>query len=57
MYNNISYNFQEMLKFSAEHNVYPIVETFKFEEFPTAFDKLENGRPHYRCVVNIKDWA
>jgi D-arabinose 1-dehydrogenase-like Zn-dependent alcohol dehydrogenase len=46
-----------MNKFCAEHNIYPVVETFSFEDFPAAFDKLENGRPHYRCVVNVKDWA
>ena len=46
-----------MLQFSVDHNVYPICETFAFEDFPKAFDKLENGRPKFRCVVNVKDWA
>lgn len=32
-----------MLEYSAAHNIYPIVETFEFEEFPQAFDKMEKG--------------
>jgi D-arabinose 1-dehydrogenase-like Zn-dependent alcohol dehydrogenase len=48
---------EEMLQFSVDHNVYPICETFAFEDFPKAFDHLENGRPKFRCVVNVKDWA
>jgi len=46
-----------MLTFSAEHNVYPIVEKFNFDNFPAAFEKLENGRPKFRVVVNVQDWA
>ena len=26
-------------------------------DWAKAFDKLENGRPHFRCVVNMKDFA
>ena len=47
---------RNMLKFCAEKDVYPIVEEFPFEEMPTAFEKLENGRPLFRCVVNMKDY-
>jgi uncharacterized zinc-type alcohol dehydrogenase-like protein len=47
----------QMLPLCAEKDIYPIVEEFSFEDFPKAFDKLENGRPHFRCVVNVKDWA
>lgn len=32
-------------------------EIFDFENFPKAFDTLENGKPKFRCVVNITDWA
>ena len=32
---------------------YPMVEEFSFEDFPKAFDRLENGKPKFRCVVNV----
>ena len=47
---------KEMLNYCAEKNIYPLVEEFNFEDFPKAFDKLENGKPHFRCVVNVKDY-
>ena len=43
---------REMLEFSAKHNIVPLCEQFDFEEFPKAFDRLENGRPIFRCVVD-----
>ena len=46
-----------MVEFCHKNDVYPIVEEFPFEEMPKAFEKLENGRPHFRCVVNVKDYA
>ena len=46
-----------MVDFCNKNDVYPIVEEYPFEEMPKAFDKLENGRPHFRCVVNVKDYA
>ena len=48
---------KEMIPLWFEKDIYPIVEEFDFEDFPKAFDKLENGKPHFRCVVNVKDWA
>jgi D-arabinose 1-dehydrogenase-like Zn-dependent alcohol dehydrogenase len=48
---------KKMLPLCVEKDIYPIVEEFPFEDFPKAFDKLENGRPHFRCVVNVKDYA
>lgn len=42
----------EMLEFSSKHNIVPLCETFDFENFPQAFDHLENGRPFFRCVVD-----
>ena len=47
----------EMVKLCHEKNVYPQVEEFAFEDFPKALDKLEHGKPHFRCVVNVKDFA
>jgi uncharacterized zinc-type alcohol dehydrogenase-like protein len=46
-----------MLKFSAEHKVFPMVEEFPFEEFPKAFAHLEKGKPHFRAVVNVQKWT
>ena len=48
---------KEMLPVCVEKDVYPICEEFKFEDFPKAFEKLEKGKPHFRCVVNVKDYA
>ena len=48
---------KEMIKVCVDKNIYPIVEEYPFEELPKAFDKLENGKPHFRCVVNAKDYA
>lgn len=47
----------KMVDFCHKNDVYPIVEEYPFEEMPKAFEKLENGRPHFRCVVNMKDYA
>ncbi len=47
----------EMLDFCAEKDIYPIIEEFSFEEFPKALDKLENGKPIFRCVVNCGEFS
>ena len=46
-----------MLEFSALHNILPICEFFGFEDFPKALDKLENGKPVFRCVMNVEEWS
>jgi len=48
---------KKMIPVCVEKNVYPIVEEFQFEDFPKAFEKLEHGKPQFRCVINVKDWA
>ena len=48
---------REMLNVCVEKNIYPMIEEFDFEDFPKAFNRLENERPKFRCVVNVKDWA
>ncbi len=48
---------KECLEFSAKHNIVPLCEEFDFEDFPKAFDRLENGRPKFRCVVNATQAA
>ena len=47
----------KMVDFCAKNDVYPICEEFPFEKMPEAFEKLEHGRPFFRCVVNMKDFA
>jgi D-arabinose 1-dehydrogenase-like Zn-dependent alcohol dehydrogenase len=46
-----------MLQLCVDKKIYPMVEEFTFEDFPKAYDKLLNGKPHFRCVVNVKDFA
>ena len=48
---------KEMLSYCVENDIYPIVEEYSFEDFPKALDKLENGKPFFRCVVNVGDYA
>lgn len=48
---------KRMVDFCHKKDVFPIVEEYPFEEMPKAFEKLEHGRPHFRCVVNMKDFA
>ena len=48
---------QEMLDFCACHDVHSMNEHFTWEEFPKALDKLENGTPKFRCVVNVDDFS
>lgn len=50
-------NIVEMLDFCVKNNVYPLVETFDFEDFPKALDRLENGKPVFRCVVKTHEYA
>ena len=47
----------EMLQFCNENNIYPMVEEFSFDDFPKALDRLENGRPKFRCVVNVQEYS
>ena len=48
---------QQMLEVCAEKDIYPITEHYSFEEFPKAFDKIENGKPIFRCVVNCGEYS
>ena len=43
---------REMLEFSSKHNIVPLCEEFDFEDFPKAYDRLVNGKPIFRCVVD-----
>jgi D-arabinose 1-dehydrogenase-like Zn-dependent alcohol dehydrogenase len=46
-----------MLEASRKYDVYPYVEEFSFEDYPKAFDRLEHGKPFFRCVVKGGDYA
>jgi D-arabinose 1-dehydrogenase-like Zn-dependent alcohol dehydrogenase len=46
-----------MIKLCVDKKIYPMVEEFSFEDFPKAYDRLLNGKPQFRCVVNVKDFA
>ena len=51
------HSINKMVEFCNKNDIYPIVEEHPFEEMPKAFEKLEHGRPFFRCVVNVKDFA
>ena len=48
---------RQMIELCSNKDIYPLCEEYDFEDLPKAFDKLENGRPHFRCVLNVKDFA
>lgn len=48
---------REMMEFCAKENIYPMCEEFSFEDFPKAIDRLENGKPKFRCVVNVEEFS
>jgi D-arabinose 1-dehydrogenase-like Zn-dependent alcohol dehydrogenase len=47
----------EMLDLCAEKDIYPVCETFSFEEFPQAVERLEKGKPIFRCVVAVEEYS
>ena len=48
---------RNMLQLCADKDIYPVIEMFKFEDFPKALDKLENGKPIFRCVVDVAKYS
>ena len=50
-------NTKAMLEFCAENEIYPTLEEFSFEEFEKAFDRLEHGKPIFRCSVDVQTYA
>jgi len=47
----------DLLDFTVEKDSYPKIVEYKFEDFPQALDMMENGKPVFRCVVNVEDWS
>ncbi len=48
---------KSMLKVVNENNIYPMVEEFKFEDFEKAVNYIEEGKPKFRIVINVHDFA
>ena len=48
---------KQMVELCSDKDIFPICGEYDFEDLPRAFDKLENGKPHFRCVLNVKDFA
>ena len=46
-----------MLKICAMKNIVATSEVFDWEDLPKGWDLLANGKPHFRCVVTVGDWA
>lgn len=47
----------EMLQFSHQHGITSQNEHFDFEDFPKALDRLENGKPNFRVVVDTHKYV
>lgn len=41
----------KMLDFAARHDIKPTIEVFKFNQVNEAMEKLRNGKPRYRIVL------
>lgn len=50
-------HYKDMLDFVAKHGIESICEVYPFDEFDKALDKLENGKPHLRCVVDTDSFS
>jgi len=48
---------KEMLDFAVKHKIYPVLNMFKFEEFPKAYRHLKSGKAVFRCLVNCVEFA
>ena len=42
---------KEMLKFTARHDIKPMVEMYKMSDVNEAMERLRNGKPRYRVVL------
>ena len=46
-----------MFDFVSKHGIECLCEHFDFLDFDKALDKLENGKPMFRCVVDTNDFS
>ena len=42
---------KDMMEFVARHDIRPTVETYKLADINEAFERLKNGKPRYRIVI------
>lgn len=47
---------KDTIEFTHKHGIRVETENFSFEDFPKALNRLEHGKPHFRCVVNVEDF-
>ena len=48
---------KDSLEFTKEHNIRVWAEEHKFEDFPKALKRVEEEKPHFRGVVNCKEYS
>eukprot|EP00826_Nyctotherus_ovalis_P016798 TRINITY_DN1488_c0_g1_i8.p1 TRINITY_DN1488_c0_g1~~TRINITY_DN1488_c0_g1_i8.p1 ORF type:complete len:362 (+),score=96.11 TRINITY_DN1488_c0_g1_i8:926-2011(+) len=46
---------REVLEFCSDQDIAPVVECFKWPDFPAAYEKMCASKARYRCVVDIAD--
>jgi len=49
--------YKRMINLADLHSIIPISEVYKWEDLPKGYDKLENGKPHFRVSVDVGTWA
>jgi uncharacterized zinc-type alcohol dehydrogenase-like protein len=42
---------RKMLEFAARHQIEPVTEVYAMSDINEAFEKLRNGSPRYRLVL------
>lgn len=42
---------RQMIDFAARHNINPLVEMYKMKDVNAAMDRLRNGKPKFRIVL------
>jgi D-arabinose 1-dehydrogenase-like Zn-dependent alcohol dehydrogenase len=42
-----------MIDFCLTHGIEPMIEKFSFDDFPKALDRIMNGKPEFRVVVDL----
>lgn len=47
----------ELFELCYKQKIYADIEEYSFEDFPKAIEKLENGSPRFRCIVNVVDFS
>ena len=50
-------DYENMFNFVKNNKIICLSEIYDWEDFPKAVDKLVNGKPFFRCVVNVDDFS